>query len=137
MRGKVFCSLGLWMLAATLTVGLTSCSKDEAPEPAAAEKVESPAKAVETAPKTVEVPPAAAAVDEAKVLTLLAKADALDGQTDKVVSKCASCSLNMDGKPEHSLKAMDYTMHFCTKGCAQKFGKDLTTSILAMNIPGD
>ena len=39
MRGKLFCSLGLWMLAATLVVGLTSCSKDEAPKPEAAEKV--------------------------------------------------------------------------------------------------
>jgi hypothetical protein len=134
MRDKLFCSSGLWILAATLAIGLTSCSKDEAPQPAAAEKAESAPKAPET-PKTAEAPPSVPADDEAKVLSLLAKADALDGQVDKVVTKCASCLLSMDGKPEHSLKAMGYTMHFCTEDCAQKFGKDLTQSILAMKIP--
>jgi len=130
MRGKSFYSSGMWLLAAFLVVGLTSCSKEESSEPAAPTKVESPA-------KTAEAPPATPEVDEAKVLALLARADALDGQTDKVVTKCASCLLSMDGKPEHSLKAMDYTMYFCTEGCAERFGKDLTNSILAMKIPGE
>ena len=67
----------------------------------------------------------------------LAKADLLDGKADKIVTRCASCALNMDGKPKHALKVMDYTMYFCTKGCAERFAKHTTESVLGMKIPED
>jgi len=65
----------------------------------------------------------------------LAKADLLDGKADKIVTRCASCALGMDGKAEHSLKALDYTMYFCTAGCAERFAKNMTESIEAMEVP--
>ncbi|UCE60229.1 MAG: hypothetical protein JSU63_00480 [Phycisphaerales bacterium] len=76
-------------------------------------------------------------VSSAQLVAKLAKADRLDGKVDKIVTRCASCAFNMDGKPEHTLKAEDYTLHFCTETCAQQFAKNLTKSVLAMNIPED
>ena len=66
---------------------------------------------------------------------VLAKADALDGQSDKVVSLCASCALGMDGSEEHSLRVGEYTMYFCSDDCKQEFSKDISESILGMQLP--
>lgn len=66
---------------------------------------------------------------------LLAKADALDGQTDKIVSRCASCALGMDGSEEHSLRVGEYTMYFCKEDCQQAFDQDVAESVLAMKVP--
>lgn len=123
MRGKSFCCLSLWVLAALLATGMASCSKKES--------------STTPTPKKAEKPAASPADSQAEVVAKLAKADALDGQTDNVVTRCASCVLRMDGKPEHSLKALDYTLHFCTENCAHEFGKDLTKSVLAMQVPGE
>jgi YHS domain-containing protein len=82
-----------------------------------------------------------AAVDAAEVTVtpemsdILAKADALDGETDKVVTLCASCSLGMDGLAEHSLEVGEYTMYFCKDYCKQRFSKNITESVLKMKIP--
>jgi hypothetical protein len=65
----------------------------------------------------------------------LAKADAVDGKTDKVVSNCASCALSMSGSPDHAIAVSGYTMHFCTTDCKESFGKDITKSVLAMKVP--
>ncbi|MGD2107840.1 MAG: hypothetical protein PVI86_00480 [Phycisphaerae bacterium] len=124
MYSKSWMRRSLWLLAIALVAGQTSCKREEASQ--------RPAKPAEAAPST-EAPP----VDQAAVRAMLAKADALDGTEDKIVTRCASCRLNMDGKPEHSLKALDYTMYFCSEHCAQQFGQDLTGSILAMNVPED
>ena len=67
----------------------------------------------------------------------LAQADRLDGAEDKVVTRCASCALRMDGKPEFAIKVRGYTMHFCSKDCADRFGKDTTKSVLDMVIPNE
>ncbi|GAG26947.1 unnamed protein product, partial [marine sediment metagenome] len=67
----------------------------------------------------------------------LAEADEFDGKTDKVVSKCASCTLGMDGKSEHSLEVSSYKLHFCSEDCKTGFGKDTTKAILALKIPKD
>ena len=66
---------------------------------------------------------------------LLAKADSFDGEADKIVARCASCSLGMDGKSDHAVKVLDYTLHFCSERCAQTFAEDTTKSVLAMKIP--
>ncbi|MCK6455368.1 MAG: hypothetical protein L6Q92_02380 [Phycisphaerae bacterium] len=73
--------------------------------------------------------------DRSAVKAMLAKADAFDGATDSVVSKCASCALGMDGKAEHTLAVEGVTMRFCSDDCLKSFGKDTTQSVLAMKIP--
>lgn len=64
----------------------------------------------------------------------LAQADAKDGTTDKIVSKCAGCALHMDGKSENALTLQGYTLHFCNAGCKERFGKDLEGSVAALKI---
>ena len=66
---------------------------------------------------------------------VLAKADALDGQVDKVVSLCASCDLGMAGSEKHSLHVGPYTMYFCADHCRQAFSEDISRSVLAMKLP--
>ena len=73
-------------------------------------------------------PPAA---PTAEVLARLAKADAADGKVDKVVHKCAGCSLHMDGLADKKLMVGDYEMHFCKDGCLTPFAKDPNQEILA------
>lgn len=68
-------------------------------------------------------------------VALLAAADAVDGKTDKVVSKCPGCALSMDGKSEHKLEAHGYAMHFCAAGCKDTFAKDVEKNILALKVP--
>jgi YHS domain-containing protein len=65
----------------------------------------------------------------------LAAADALDGEVDKVVTRCASCKLSMDGSPEYSLEVAGYKMLFCAEGCKKRFEEDPEASVLAMVIP--
>ena len=77
------------------------------------------------------------AVTKAAVEAKLTEADEFDGKTDKVVSKCASCALGMDGKSEHALEVSGYTLHFCSEDCKTGFEKDTTTAILALDIPED
>lgn len=75
------------------------------------------------------------AVTKAAVEAMLTEADEFDGKTDKVVSKCASCALGMDGKSEHALEVSGYTLHFCSEDCKTGFEKDTTKAILALKIP--
>ncbi len=70
-----------------------------------------------------------------EVMAKLATADAIDGKVDKVISRCASCSLGMDGSEEHSLEAHGYTMHFCTAECKDQFAAGLDKEIMAMKVP--
>jgi len=83
---------------------------------------------------------APAAMDEdtqARVRPMLANADAVDGKTDKVVSKCAACALGMDGKSKHAIKTAGYTMHFCSDMCREHFADGLSDNIMAMNVPNE
>jgi len=65
----------------------------------------------------------------------LTEADALDGKTDKVIVRCASCQLGMDGSKDNSLAVAGYTMYFCSGKCKDGFAKDIKESVLAMKIP--
>lgn len=85
------------------------------------------------APVAPAVPTAPAAIG-ADVIAKLAKADAVDGKTDKVVHRCAGCALGMDGTPDHSLQVQDYTMHFCKPACLDAFKPDPAKQILALKI---
>jgi len=75
------------------------------------------------------------AAQNPEVLAKLAKADALDGAEDHVVHRCASCRLGMDGDEKNALTVGEYTMHFCSPGCKERFGEDLTKNVLALAIP--
>ena len=72
---------------------------------------------------------------QAEITAKLAEADKLDGTTDKIVRRCASCALGMDGKSEHRVAVSGYTLHFCSVKCKEGFSENLTTSILDLKIP--
>ncbi len=73
--------------------------------------------------------------DKAKILANLARADALDGAEDKVVSKCAACKLSVDGNDENTIVVEGYTMKFCSVECQRAFDKDPEKAVLAMEFP--
>ena len=64
--------------------------------------------------------PAKGAPISVEMTEKLAKADAFDGKTDKIVSKCIGCSLKMDGSDKHSVMVGDYTLHLCDNCAAGK-----------------
>jgi hypothetical protein len=111
------------MLFAVGSLVLSGCgTKKEAVQP-----LTNSANPAAEAPADVVVTPA--------MTTILAEADAKDGQDDKTVSLCASCALMMAGSPEHSLKVGEYTMCFCKDSCKEEFGKDIPQHVLAMELP--
>ena len=69
---------------------------------------------------------------EPQEVTILAAADQVDGQADKVVAQCASCQLHMAGKAEYALQAGEYAMHFCSESCKTRFAEDMHASIQAL-----
>ncbi len=80
---------------------------------------------------------AAPAEQDAKAETMLARADAVDGTVDHVVSKCAMCAFYMDGRPEFSVDVHGYKVQLCSEHCKESFEKDTKAAILAMQIPKD
>lgn len=70
-----------------------------------------------------------------EMVEVLAKADTVDGQSDKIVSLCASCGLGMEGSKEYPLAVGEFTMHFCSDHCRSAFSEDVTQSVLAMRVP--
>ena len=90
------------LAAAILVTALAGCGGDDADKPAASGKNGL----------------------SAGSLAALAKADAADGAPDKVVSKCPTCMLAMDGKAAFSATCGEYTVHLCSEGCKEAFAKD-------------
>lgn len=70
-------------------------------------------------------------------LKKLAEADKLDGKEDKVIVRCYSCALGMDGKPVYKAKAGGYTLHFCTGMCCKHFEKDAEKMIGETEMPSE
>ncbi len=68
-------------------------------------------------------------------LAVLVKADAADGATDKVVSKCLTCNLGMDGSSDHIAKLGDYQLHLCSAECKAGFEKAPEKELLSVNFP--
>ena len=116
-HGVIGCLAVAVMLAAT-----PGCRKEKPAQEESAKKEVEAEKDVDT---------------KAAVEAKLAEADEFDGKTDKVVSKCASCTLGMDGKSEHAMEVSGYTLHFCSEDCKTGFEKDTTKAILALKIPED
>ena len=71
----------------------------------------------------------------AALLAAVAKADAADGTVDKVVSKCVTCMLGMEGKPEFATAWGEYTVHLCSAECKETFTKDPEKALLALKFP--
>ena len=63
-------------------------------------------------------------------LEALARADAVDGKTDKVVEKCLMCSLGMNGKPEITSTVAGYELHHCKLGCKSGFEENPEQALL-------
>lgn len=118
-------SLGVILAFSLATTGCSDGSS-ESSAPAAA-----PAPPAAAAPAT-PAPMAPSALTTEEATAILAKADALDGTTDQVVSKCAGCMLAMDGKPEHALTAHGYTLHFCADTCKANAEPKLDRVIAAL-----
>lgn len=111
----------VWLAAGVLVV--SGCGGQESPSPVASQ----PEASVPDAPPEFAATPEMAAI--------LAKADALDGQSDKIVLRCASCALGMDGSKEHSVRVGDYTMYFCADDCNKAFSEDIAKSVLGLKVP--
>ena len=109
-------------------------SETDKPAEKAVEQTKSAEAAEQDEPEKEPAKDIAAQID-ALIKVKLAAADRLDGKTDKIVTKCASCALSMDGKKEHSLKVDEYTLYFCTEKCKSGFAKNTTESIKSLEIP--
>ena len=66
----------------------------------------------------------------------LAAADAADGKIDRVVSKCMTCSLHMDGEEKYRADAYGYTMHLCSENCLFRFERNPERAIRALPTGG-
>jgi hypothetical protein len=126
-----------WCFALAFALILTAgCKKEEKPEAAKKAPEAAPVKAAEEA---AEAMPEAAALTTAmddKAKAILAKADALDGNEDHVINKCAACMFAMDGKPEYMHEVMGYKMHFCSEECKKAYAEgDAKKLILALKVP--
>ncbi len=108
-----------------LAIGMTGC-----------EKKEGGGKGADSAKPIVVKLDGTSIENKAKITTLLAKADMVDGEGDKVVSKCAGCALGMDGKASYAIECEGYTLNFCAYGCRTMFNKDFEKSALAIKLPG-
>ena len=73
-----------------------------------------------------------AASPSADSLKILAKADASDGSVDMVVSKCVTCRLGMDGKPEYSVNYGGYAVHLCSEECKKAFSENPEKALQAL-----
>ena len=65
----------------------------------------------------------------------LAKADAFDGEEDKIVSNCITCNLRMSGDEAYPSKLGDYTLHLCKEGCHERFESDKEKAVNAVEYP--
>jgi hypothetical protein len=70
-----------------------------------------------------------------ELAAVLAKADAVDGTEDHVISKCPGCKLNMAGKASNAMQVGDYSLHFCSATCKDNFAAKGEEAILALEIP--
>ncbi len=138
--------LGACGLAVAVMLSVSAGCKKETPaeSPATAKPAPAAKPAAEAKPDSktpgVEALSAALTIDAESLpdaLATLAAADGFDGAEDKVVERCASCALHMNGSKEHAAKVSGYMLYFCTEACKDRFTKDVTQSILALEIPDE
>ena len=68
------------------------------------------------------------------VNAVLAKADLADGTEDHVVGKCPGCSLAMEGTADHPMTVGDYSLHFCSDECRDRFTESGAQAILDLPV---
>jgi len=117
------------LVLATLVVALAACGPR--PEAGSATR-EEPAPAPTRAPA-----PAEGLVLNAELENRLAAADLVDGTADRTVERCPGCGLAMPGTSEHALAVGDYSLHFCSEGCKERFSQDLEGSLMALAVPSE
>ena len=109
------------------TVMLAGCGESRTYGEAAAAGAAADPQAQEATPASFEM--------TAELESKLAAADLVDGEQDHVVSRCPGCSLAMEGSQEYALPIGDYSLHFCSDSCLEKFDDDLEESVVALAIP--
>ena len=87
------------------------------------------------APSGEDPGPGAGPQPSAAGLAVLVKADAADGAEDKVVSKCLTCNLGMEGSAEHVAMLGDYKLHLCSDECKAGFEAAPEKALLALKLP--
>jgi YHS domain-containing protein len=134
-------------VVAGLMLALPACEKTDEKQgetTAPAARTETSAPAATTSPAdagtpgeatTNGAPGAGASAGGADLAGKLASADAYDGATDKVISKCLMCGLRMDGSADHTKTHAGYTLHFCSPECAEHFGKNPEAQIAKVEVP--
>jgi hypothetical protein len=121
------------ILAIVLLVVLTAgCGTAPQEEEAAVEASPPGEAAVETSPRAEAGPDLDA---DPAMLAKLEAADALDGSTDKVVSRCPGCALRMEGDADYALDVHGYELHFCSDDCRDGFSEKVEEALLALTIP--
>ncbi len=110
IRGEV--AVLVYLLVACFAMGCVTAKAPDAPQK-----------------KGLAAPPSAAS------LAILAKADARDGSVDKVVSKCVTCRLVMEGSPEYSVNYGGYAVHLCSEECKKAFSEDPEKALQALSFP--
>ena len=72
-----------------------------------------------------------------EVQATLAYADGVDGSEDKVVSKCLSCQLHMNGDHHYAVHVEGYEVQLCSDSCQKAFSDDPAgiTLAIASNAP--
>lgn len=110
-----------------LGAGVVGCDK----QPAASSNT-----AAAPADAAAPTPGHAPTANRETLLAKLASADAFDGKTDKVVSKCAGCALGMDGSEKYTVQFEGYSLHLCNDACRKQFASDTVNAVLAMRVPG-
>jgi len=68
-------------------------------------------------------------------MLVLARADAVDGKTDKVVAKCVMCGFGMDGSPDHASMVQGYTVELCSDHCKTAFDEDPARLLASARLP--
>ena len=112
-------TLAFLALSALLVLPVAGCEKkSDAPAPAEAAAAPAGAAAKADAPKATPK----ALTDEGKAG--LAAGDLADGTADKVVHKCASCMLKMDGSADHTASIGGYEVHACSAECKERMESD-------------
>jgi YHS domain-containing protein len=80
-------------------------------------------------------PGAAPSRPSQEALLILAKADSFDGEKDRTISKCLTCSLRMDGDAQHASAFGSYKLHLCSETCKESFDAEPEEAILTATLP--
>ncbi len=87
---------------------------------------------VQEVTETIAIPQVVLVDRIEEVKSRLGYADAFDGATDHVVSKCLSCQLQMSGNADYAVHVEEYSVNLCSDACRKAFVEDPTTLALAI-----